>query len=112
MERDPRSFLWDARDSADTILRFVAGVSEEQYLADDMLRAAVERHFTIIGEALRRLAKVSPGLAAKVPALRQAINFRNVLVHGYETVKPSTVWAIIQEDLPALRDAMDATLKE
>jgi uncharacterized protein with HEPN domain len=57
MERDPNAFLWDARESADTILRFVAGVSEEQYLADEMMQAAVERHFVILGEALGRLAK-------------------------------------------------------
>ena len=63
MERDPNSFLWDARESADNILRFVAGTSEEQYLANEMLQAAVERHFVIIGEALGRLAKVQPALS-------------------------------------------------
>lgn len=57
MERDPRSFLWDVRESGDAILRFIAGRSLDDYLADDMLSAAVERHFEIIGEALNRLAK-------------------------------------------------------
>src|SRR3712207_3525156 len=103
MERDPRSFLWDARESADAILRFVSGFSEEQFLANEMLQAAVERHFVIIGEALGRLAKLSPDVGARIPDLRRAVGFRNVLVHRYEIVRPKAVWLIIQENLPAMR---------
>ncbi len=112
MERDPRSFLWDARDSADAILRFVTEVSEEQFLADAMLQAAVERHFVIISEALGRLAKLAPELGARIPDLRQAVSFRNVLVHGYNIVRPKTVWLTIEEDLPALRDSIAAVLND
>jgi uncharacterized protein with HEPN domain len=86
MERDPRSFLWDAHESADAMLRFVADKSVDDYLVDDMLRAAVERHFEIIGEALNRLAKVSPQLAARIPYLAYAVAFRNMLIHGYASV--------------------------
>jgi uncharacterized protein with HEPN domain len=43
MERDPRSLLWDARESADAILRFIADKSEDDYLTDELPRAAVER---------------------------------------------------------------------
>jgi len=64
MERDPRSFLWDARESADSILRFSAGRTADDYLSGAMLRAAVERHFEIIGETLNRLTKAGPDIAA------------------------------------------------
>jgi len=60
MERDPRAFLWDARESADAIAQFIAGRTLEQYLQDAMLRAAVERHFEILGEAL--LAELGAGV--------------------------------------------------
>ena len=112
MERDPRSFLWDARQSADAILRFTAGVSEDQYLANEMLRAAVERHFEIVGEALGRLAKASPTLAARVPDLARVVAFRNLLIHGYAIVNDRTVWRITQEDLPVLREAIADLLAE
>ena len=46
------SLLWDARCAAERIIRFTAGRSYDDYLDDDMLRAAVERQFEIIGEAL------------------------------------------------------------
>jgi uncharacterized protein with HEPN domain len=52
MARDPRVFLWDARKAAETIIIFTRGKRFEDYQADAMLRAAVERQFEIIGEAL------------------------------------------------------------
>ena len=110
MERDPRSLLWDVRDSADTNRRFTANRSIQEYLADDMLRSAVERHFEIIGEALRRLEKERPDLAASIPDLRSAIGLRNVLIHGYATIDNPIVWRTAQLDLPRLRDPADQLL--
>jgi uncharacterized protein with HEPN domain len=92
MERDPRTFLWDARESADAIIGFIAGRTIQQYLDEPMLRAAVERHFEIIGEALNRLLQTSPKLAAKVPDLKQAVAFCNLLIHGYASVDNTMVW--------------------
>lgn len=112
MNRDPRSFLWDARESADTILQFIAGVSVEQYIANDMLRAAVERHFEIVGEALGSLAKLDSELAARVPDLKGAVAFRNSLIHGYSVVDDRIVWQTTQEKLPKLRNAIDALLTD
>lgn len=112
MERDPRSYLWDARESAETIVRFVAGVSLDKYLGNEMLRAAVERHFMIIGEALGRLAKIDPKLADQIADLRRAVAFRNVLVHGYEVVDPKAVWLTTQEGLPRLRNSIDKLLAD
>ena len=56
-------YLWDARHAAQRIARFAAGRNYDDYLADEMLRAAVERQFEIIGEAftgLRRVDQISP----------------------------------------------------
>ena len=47
-----------------------------------MLRAAVERHFEIIGEALNRLGKVRPEIAARISEIERAIALRNRLIHG------------------------------
>jgi len=112
VKRDPRSFLWDARESADSILRFVHGRNQSDYLADPMLRAAVERHFEIIGEALNQVAKTAPPLAARIPQLRRAVAFRNLLIHGYATVDDATVWRTTQEDLPGLRAAVASLLED
>ena len=60
MQRDPRAFLWDVRESAIAIQSFVAGMDASAYAANEMVQAAVERKFEIIGEALSQLAKLDP----------------------------------------------------
>ena len=52
MQRDPRAFLWDVRESATQIQTFVAGMDAPAYAVNAMAQAAVERKFEIIGEAL------------------------------------------------------------
>ena len=110
MERDARTFLWDACDSADTVLTFIEGRTIEDYLGDAMLRAAVERHFEIIGEALNRLAKDSPEIAAKIPDLTRAIDFHNLLIHGYASIDNAIVWRNARDDLPLLRENVATAL--
>jgi uncharacterized protein with HEPN domain len=112
MDRDPRAYLWDAKDSADAIAEFVSGRSLDDYLGDRMLRSAVERQFEIVGEALRQLEKTAPSLARKIPELPHAVAFRNILIHGYTAVDDRTVWRTIEEDLPGLRRRLTALLDE
>lgn len=47
------------------------------------MRAAVERQFEIIGEALGQLAKLDPEMAAQISEHRRIIAFRNIPVHGW-----------------------------
>lgn len=84
----------------------------EAYAQSELVQAAVERKFEIIGEALGQLNKVEPDLARRIPDLRDVIAFRNVLIHGYAAVEHGRVWRIIQESLPGLRSAAAALLTE
>jgi uncharacterized protein with HEPN domain len=67
MQHDPRAWLWDVQQAAERIADFVRGRSFADYLADAMMRAAVERQFEIIGEALNRLSREAAELAALIP---------------------------------------------
>ena len=58
MQRDPRAYLWDAREATAAILEFVAGKTFKDYASDRLLRSAIERQFEIIGEALNQLGRV------------------------------------------------------
>ena len=112
MQRDPRAFLWDVRESAVAIQNFVAGMDASAYAANEMAQAAVERKFEIIGEALSQLAKLDPVLAARISDLPQIVAFRNQLIHGYATVKHGTVWNVIHNTLPSLIDCVRSLLQE
>ncbi|MGZ5620598.1 MAG: HepT-like ribonuclease domain-containing protein [Methylobacter sp.] len=80
MQRDPRAYLWDAREAAAAILEFVAGKTFEDYTNDRMLRSAVERQFEIIGEALNQLCKIEPQWADRIPDVPQTLQDRSRVV--------------------------------
>lgn len=66
MRRD-RLYLDDVVEAAEAISGFLAGVTEEQFLASDLLQSAVLQKLTIIGEAPARL---SPEFKASAPTSR------------------------------------------
>ncbi len=112
MERDPRAYLWDAKQAADAIRTFIEGVDFITYDQSEMMRSAVERKFEIIGEALAQLARQTPEVAARLPDFRGPIAFRNTLIHGYHRVDHAEVWYITHTALPDLHAAMSALLEE
>lgn len=57
MQRDPRAFLWEVRESALVIQSFTNGMDAAAYANNAMAQAAVERKFEVIGEALNQLSK-------------------------------------------------------
>lgn len=112
MRPDPRKYLWDAAHAAEQARSFAEGHSFEGYLANAMLRAAVERQFEIIGEALNKLSRSAPELAAAIPDLSRIVAFRNILIHGYATVDDALVWQVLKERLPELQRVMGELLDE
>ncbi|MGH7104562.1 MAG: HepT-like ribonuclease domain-containing protein [Acetobacteraceae bacterium] len=105
-------YLWDARRAATRIARFTAGRSYGDYLADEMLRSAVERPFEIIREAFAGLRRADPELAARVPDLPRIVAFRNVLIHGYATVDDRLVWGVVEGRLAELLEVLVHLLDE
>jgi len=112
MQRDARAFLWDANEAAKLVAEFTAVVSFDEYAASRLRQSAVERQFEVIGEALNQLSKIAPEIAAQVPALKQIVSFRNVLIHGYATLNQAHVWRIAQESLPELAAVLGRLLDE
>ncbi len=112
MRLEAKKYLYDIQQAADLLAAFTAGKAFADYEADAMLRAAVERQFEIIGEALAQLARLDEGLAARIGEHRRIIAFRNILIHGYADVDDRLVWDIIETRLPALRREVTALLEE
>ena len=98
----PKS-LKDVVRACDLILQHVAGRTLDDYASDPWLRAGVERSFEVIGEALRRIERKDPVTANSIAGYRNAIDFRNLLAHGYDTINHACVWHYVETDLPTLR---------
>jgi len=88
----------------------VAGRDLADYAADELLRSAVERKFEIMGEALNRIRQDDPDVLAGIRDHRAIISFRNILIHGYDTIDDRIVWGVIQEGLPGLVEDVAALL--
>jgi uncharacterized protein with HEPN domain len=82
------------------------------YERTELVTAAVERKFEIIGEALSQMLKAAPETAERIPDLRQIIAFRNLLIHGYAVVQHDRVLRIAQVSLPLLRAKVTELLGE
>ncbi len=111
MRRDPKTTLRDAIRAGEDILAMINGASVAEYLDDLRTQRATERCFEIIGEALARLARDFPEVAAQIPDHRRVIDFRNLLAHGYDVVDPRLVFDLAQSKLPRLLTAMRAAME-
>ena len=84
--RDIRTYLFDVEKACRLILQFTRGVTGEAFIADELLRSAVERQSEIIGEAMKQALDLDPSLADRVTDVRPIIAFRNRLAHGYSKI--------------------------
>jgi uncharacterized protein with HEPN domain len=112
MQRDAKAYLWDIADAAASICAFTSGKDLNAYQQDELLRAAVERKFGIIGEALSQLLRSFPLYRDKITMIGDIVAFRNQIVHGYATIRDDMVWEIVQVYLPRLHHEVTALLDE
>jgi uncharacterized protein with HEPN domain len=76
----------------------VAGFTE--YSADLKTQSAVERQLAIIGEVLNKISKEPDAL--RIESSAQIIGLRNRLIHAYDSIDSSIIWAILKKHLPEL----------
>jgi uncharacterized protein with HEPN domain len=86
-----KKLLLDVREASESILQHTAGKSLAQYSADRFFQRAVEREFEIIGEALKRIDQIDPPTATRISELRRIVDFRNRIIHGYDTADDAVV---------------------
>jgi uncharacterized protein with HEPN domain len=91
MEANSLKHFYDALSAARAIQKFVTDKTFEDYLADDLLSAGVERKFEIIGGAFNRIRKESPSDLGVISNHRGIIDFRNVVAHAYDHLEDTPV---------------------
>jgi len=102
MNEESQKYFYDALAAARAIICFAQNKTFEDYCSDDLLSAAIERKFEIIGEALNRIRRKFPADLEVIGEFPAIIGFRNILVHGYDHVEDSVVWGIVIKELPEL----------
>ena len=112
MRLEAKKCLYDIQQAADLLVQFTAGKTFSDYQREPMLRFAVERGLTIIGEALAKLTKLDAAISARISDHRSIIAFRNILIHAYAEVDDRIVWDIVETELPVLRKEASDLLRE
>jgi len=99
--RKDNAYLADILDAAKAVQRFIAGISLEDFKANEEKYEAVNRKFEIIGEAARRLSPEAQKQFPEIP-WKLVTAMRNILIHDYDDVDLDIVWETAQRDLPKL----------
>ncbi len=109
MDNEIKKYLFDIQESIDSIQKYLGDKRDfKVYMADKMLRRAVEREFEIIGEAMSRIEKLDSTI--EISGKRQIISMRNRVIHGYDKIDNEIIWGTIVRHLPTLKLEIDNLL--
>lgn len=78
------------------------------YKSDLKTKSAVERQLIIIGEVINKIKKIDD---LELSHSKEIINFRNRLVHAYDSIDDAIVWAIKHNHLPKLKTEVEVLLQ-
>jgi len=108
--RDDRVYLHHILECLDAICAYTVE-GQAAFLAERRTQKATLRELQEIAESTQRL---SPSLRKRHPEIPwgDIAGFRNVLVHDYLGISLSRIWDVVQRDLPRLRSAVEAMLRE
>ncbi len=93
------------RDCLDRILAYTHA-QRARFEASRLVQDAVIRNLQTLTEPSQRLSSEIKGTEPHIP-WRDLAGFRNVIVHGYLGVDLGAVWLVVEQDLPALTEAVN-----
>ena len=100
-KRTAQVLLEDMLEATKNALEFTADQTWETFCSNKLVTAAVLRQLEILGEVARLMPEDAKLLAPALP-WREMAGLRNRVIHEYFDVSLSTVWQVVQHDLPEL----------
>lgn len=104
-----RKYLSDILMAVSLINEFTADIKDfNDYVSDKKTQSAVERQLAIIGEALNHFRRLHPEI--QVDSDKQIVAFRNRLIHAYDNLDNSIIWAILRRHVQPLKFEVEKLL--
>jgi uncharacterized protein with HEPN domain len=100
-----RVLLAHMRDCLDRILEYT-NAERSRFDASRLVQDGVIRNLQTLAESSQRLSSEIKATEPQIP-WRELAGFRNVIVHGYLGVDLGAVWLVVEQDLPALTEAVN-----
>jgi uncharacterized protein with HEPN domain len=108
--KDDRVYLQHIRDGLEDITAY-CGSDHDAFIGDRMRQDATLRKLEVIGQAAKNLSELTKSRQPEIP-WKQIAGMRDKVKHDYFGVNLDIVWAVVQKDLPKLRVAIAALLKD
>ncbi len=102
MELQSKKYLDDILFAITLIEEFTSGINSfADYEKDLKTKSAVERQLGIIGEATIKYDKLNTEESLENAV--QIIGLRNRIIHAYDSINNTVIWAIIVNHVPKLK---------
>jgi len=110
VKRVVKDHVNDIVDSMNKAVKFIEGMSYEQFIQDDKTVFAVVRALEIIGEAVK---KIPEEIRVKYPEIpwKGMAGMRDKVIHEYFGVNLKYVWETVRKRIPELKPMFERLLK-
>lgn len=107
-------YLEHIQRAATDACNFVDGLSKADFLEDRRTQQAVIMSVVVIGEAATKIMDNAAAFVQAHPEVpwQSMRGIRNRMVHGYFDINLDVVWDTVQQDLPQLKQQIEAILSE
>ena len=106
--RDDKLRFLDMAEAIRNIEKY-SSRGKQQFFQDELVQVWVVHHLQILGEAARGVSEDSQREYPRIP-WGKIIGFRNILVHHYFAVNPSEIWAVVEVNIPPLKQELERIL--
>ena len=110
MQRREKIALQKIVSEINIILKFIDGVSSENFLQNELLKRATGMTAINIGELTKHLTMYFRNNYPQV-AWKNAAKFRDVVAHKYETLDMLDVYETVTKDFPNLKSEIEKILE-
>ena len=112
MDEKILKWLFDIKTAIDEIDGYFVNEKLDffEYRNNQMRKRAVERNLEIIGEATNRIIKYDKRFLERIKDATAIVSLRNYVIHSYDSVSDETIWAVLSNHLPILKNDINNLL--
>jgi uncharacterized protein with HEPN domain len=109
--RTPAVYYDDILQAIKLLEGYGAGLTLAGFEADQGKQDAILYRLLVLTEAAHRLHEEELALCPG-PDWRRIQDLGNIIRHAYDAIDRATIWGIVQSNLPALKIAVERTMRE